>query len=60
METSAVLLEKPERLSLEMVGLKDPARMRSLYGFYILEFLLEQRNYYGRVLCRLFRVWDIL
>ena len=24
METSAVLLEKPERLSLEMVGLKDP------------------------------------
>ena len=26
METSAVLLEKPERLSLEMVGLKDPSQ----------------------------------
>ena len=26
METSAVLLEKPERLSLEMVGLKDPGQ----------------------------------
>ena len=24
MQTSAVLLEKPESLSLEMVGLKDP------------------------------------
>ena len=26
METSAVLLEKPERLSLEMVRLKDPSQ----------------------------------
>ena len=60
METSAVLLEKPERLSLEMVGLKDPSQDEVVVRVLHSGISTGQRNYYGRVLCRLFRVWDTL
>ena len=55
METSAVLLEKPERLSLEMVGLKDPSQDEVVVQVLHSGISTGTEKLLWSVLCRLFR-----
>jgi len=60
METSAVLLEGAKQLSIQSVGLKEPADGDVVVQVIILEFQPVLKVCYGLVPCRHFQVWAIL